>query len=145
MPEWAFGLWQSRQRYETGKQSLDVVDEFRRRAIPFDNIVQDWQYWHSNAWGSHRFDPARFPDPDGWLKALHDRHAHVMISVWGKFYTGTTNFDAMQKAGFLYQPNLKEGLMDWIDFPYTFYDAFNPDARKLFWFADQPGVVQQGH
>ena len=29
MPEWAFGLWQSRQRYETDQQSLDVVDEFR--------------------------------------------------------------------------------------------------------------------
>ena len=53
MPEWAFGLWQSRQRYETDQQSLDVVKEYRRRAIPFDNIVQDWQYWPRNAWGSH--------------------------------------------------------------------------------------------
>ena len=144
MPEWAFGLWQSRQRYETAQQSLDVVDEFRRRAIPFDNIVQDWQYWHSNDWGSHRFDPVRFPDPDGWLKALHDRHAHVMISVWGKFYTGTTNFDALQKAGFLYQPNLQEGLIDWIGFPYTFYDAFNPGARKLFWSQINTGLFRKG-
>ncbi len=144
MPEWAFGLWQSRQRYETDQQSLAVVDEFRRRAIPFDNIVQDWQYWHSNAWGSHQFDPVRFPDPDGWLKALHDRHAHVMISVWGKFYTGTTNFDAMQKAGFLYQPNLKEGLIDWIGFPYTFYDAFNPGARKLFWSQINTNLFRRG-
>ncbi|HYA79101.1 MAG TPA: TIM-barrel domain-containing protein, partial [Candidatus Nitrosopolaris sp.] len=104
MPEWAFGLWQSRQRYETAQQSLDVVDEYRRRAIPFDNIVQDWRYWPDGGWGSHQFDTNRFPDPDGWLKALHDQHAHVMISVWGKFYTGTANFDAMQKAGFLYQP-----------------------------------------
>lgn len=144
VPEWAFGLWQSRQRYETDKQSLDVVDEFRRRAIPFDNIVQDWQYWPRNAWGSHQFDPARFPDPDGWLKALHERHAHVMISVWGKFYSGTTNFDAMQKAGFLYQPNLKERLHDWIDFPYTFYDAFNPAARKLFWSQINPALFSKG-
>jgi alpha-D-xyloside xylohydrolase len=144
MPEWAFGLWQSRQRYETSTQSLDVVDGFRRRAIPFDNIVQDWQYWHSNDWGSHRFDAERFPDPDGWLKALHDRHAHVMISVWGKFYTGTANFDAMQKAGFLYQPNLKEGLIDWIGFPYTFYDAFNPGARKLFWSQINTALFRKG-
>ena len=79
-------------------------------AIPFDNIVQDWQYWQRNAWGSHAFDTNRFPDPVGWLKALHALHTHVMISVWGKFYTGTANFDAMQKAGFLYQQNLKEGI-----------------------------------
>ncbi len=144
MPEWAFGLWQSRQRYETSTQSLEVVDEFRRRAIPFDNIVQDWQYWPLNAWGSHQFDPARFPDPDGWLKALHDRHAHVMISVWGKFYTGTTNFDAMHQAGFLYQPNLDEKMIDWINFPYTFYDAFNPAARKLFWSQINTALFRKG-
>ena len=144
MSQWAFGLWQSRQRYETDKQSLDVVDEFRRRAIPFDNIVQDWQYWPRNAWGSHQFDLKRFPDPVGWLKALHERHAHVMISVWGKFYTGTPNFDAMQKAGFLYQPNLKEGILDWIDFPYTFYDAFNPGARKLFWSQINTALFSKG-
>jgi alpha-D-xyloside xylohydrolase len=144
MPEWAFGLWQSRQRYETDQQSLDVVKEYRQRAIPFDNIVQDWQYWQRNAWGSHEFDTNRFFDPVSWLKALHALHAHVMISVWGKFYTGTANFDAMQKAGFLYQPNLKEGIHDWIDFPYTFYDAFNPDARKLFWSQMNTALFSKG-
>jgi hypothetical protein len=144
MPEWAFGLWQSRQRYETAQESLDVVKEFRRRAIPFDNIVQDWQYWKPDSWGSHQFDPARFPDPDGWIKSLHDLHAHVMISVWGKFYPGTANFDAMQKAGFLYQPNLKEGLRDWINYPYTFYDAFNPAARKLYWDQINTALFSKG-
>ena len=105
MPRWAFGLWQSRQRYETQQQSLDVVDGFRSRRIPFDNIVQDWFYWPENAWGSHHFDPARFPDPDGWVKAIHDRHARLMISVWGKFYPGTENFEAMRAKGFLYEPH----------------------------------------
>src|ERR1017187_2692105 len=85
MPAWAFGLWQSRERYETAQQSLDVVKGFRSRGIPFDNIVQDWRYWPEGTWGSHEFDPARFPDPDGWIKAIHELHAHLMISVWGKF------------------------------------------------------------
>ena len=144
MPVWAFGLWQSRQRYETAQQSLDVVNGFRSRNIPFDNIVQDWQYWPRDAWGSHQFDPQRFPDPDGWIKAIHDRHARLMISVWGKFYPGTANFEAMQKAGFLYQPNLTEGLRDWIGFPYTFYDAFHPEARKLFWSQINTALFSKG-
>ena len=63
LPNWVFGLWQSRQRYETADQSLDVIKQFRQRQIPFDNIVQDWQYWRADAWGSHQFDPTRFPDP----------------------------------------------------------------------------------
>jgi len=104
MPEWAFGLWQSRQRYETDQQSLDVVKEYRRRAIPFDNIVQDWQYWPRNSWGSHAFDTNRFPDPVGWLKALHALHTHVMISVWGKFYTGTAISTRCGKPAFSTSP-----------------------------------------
>jgi alpha-D-xyloside xylohydrolase len=133
MPIWAFGLWQSRQRYKTAQESLDVIDGFRSRGIPFDNIVQDWFYWKEDAWGSHEFDPTRFPDPVGWIRSIHDKHARLMISVWGKFYPGTANFEAMHSRGFLYEPNLREGLHDWIGHPYTFYDAFNPDARKLFW------------
>jgi alpha-D-xyloside xylohydrolase len=133
LPNWAFGLWQSRQRYETAQQSLDVVREFRQRRIPFDNIVQDWQYWRPDAWGSHQFDCSRFPDPQGWINALHAEHAHLMISVWGKFNPNTDNAKAMLAQGYLYMPNLKEHIKDWIDQPYTFYDAFNPGARKLFW------------
>ena len=136
IPRWALGLWQSRQRYETAKASLDVVDGFRSRGIPFDNIVQDWFYWKEDAWGSHEFDKARFPDPDGWVRKIHEKHARLMISVWGKFYPGTKNFEAMRAQGFLYGLNLTEGLRDWVGdggYPYTFYDAFNPGAGKLFW------------
>jgi alpha-D-xyloside xylohydrolase len=136
IPRWALGLWQSRQRYETAKASLDVVDGFRSRGIPFDNIVQDWFYWKEDTWGSHEFDPSRFPDPDGWVRAIHEKHARLMISVWGKFYPGTKNFEAMRSQGFLYELNLTEGLRDWVGdggYPYTFYDAFNPEAGKLFW------------
>ena len=129
MPIWAFGLWQSRQRYKTAQESLEVIDQFRSRGIPFDNIVQDWLYWKEDAWGSHQFDPTRFPDPEGWIRSIHDKHARLMISVWGKFYPGTANFEALHSQGFLYEPNLKEGLHDWVGYPYTFYDAFSLDAR----------------
>ncbi|HJX64623.1 MAG TPA: TIM-barrel domain-containing protein, partial [Polyangia bacterium] len=136
IPRWALGLWQSRQRYETAKASLDAVDGFRSRGIPFDNIVQDWFYWKEDTWGSHEFDKTRFPDPDGWVQKIHEKHARLMISVWGKFYPGTKNFEAMRSQGFLYGLNLTEGLRDWVGdggYPYTWYDAFNPEAGKLFW------------
>jgi alpha-D-xyloside xylohydrolase len=144
LPNWVFGLWQSRQRYETADQSLDVVKQFRARQIPFDNIVQDWQYWRVDTWGSHEFDPTRFPDPDGWLKALHALHAHVMISVWGKFNPNTQNAKEMDAKGYLYKLNLKENINDWINQPYTFYDAFNPGARELFWSQIDSRLFQKG-
>ena len=144
LPNWVFGLWQSRQRYETAEQSLDVVKQFRERKIPFDNIVQDWQYWRPDAWGSHEFDPTRFPDPGAWIKAIHDQHAHMMISVWGKFNPNTENAKEMDAQGYLYRLNLKENIKDWIGQPYTFYDAFNPGARKLFWSQVNSHLFQKG-
>ena len=144
LPNWVFGLWQSRQRYETADQLLDVVKQFRQRQIPFDNIVQDWQYWRTDAWGSHQFDPTRFPDPVGWIQSIHDLHSHLMISVWGKFNPNTDNAKEMDAHGFLYKPNLTEHMRDWIGQPYTFYDAFNPDARKLFWSQVDTGLFSKG-
>ncbi len=144
LPDWAFGLWQSRQRYMTAQESLEVVLEFRKEEIPFDNIVQDWQYWPEGGWGSHEFDPERFPDPVGWIKALHAEHAHVMISVWGKFNPNTENAKAMLAGGYLYVPNLKDHETDWLGQPYTFYDAFNPGARKLFWSQIDADLFSKG-
>ena len=146
MPRWAFGLWQSRQRYETQQQSLDAVDGFRVRKIPFDTIVQDWFYWPEDAWGSHRFDAARFPDPDGWVRAIHQRNARLMISVWPKFYPGNENFDALQAKGYLYQPPLAKGYRDWVGkgYAYTFYDAFDPGARELFWSQIERDLFRRG-
>jgi alpha-D-xyloside xylohydrolase len=145
MPEWAFGLWQCRQRYKTQQESLDVLAGCRQRGIPIDNIVQDWFYWQEDQWGSHQFDPSRFPDPDGWIRDIHDKyHAHLMISVWPKFYPTTTNFQIMRAHHFLYEPNLGEDIIDWTGHPDTFYDAFNPAARKLFWSQINNALFRKG-
>jgi alpha-D-xyloside xylohydrolase len=144
MPRWIFGLWQSRQRYKTADESLEVVDGYRQRGIPLDTIVQDWRYWPEGTWGSHQFDAERFPDPKGWIAQIHEQHARMMISVWGKFYPGTENFKEMEKAGYLYPNNLKENIHDWLGANYTFFDAFNADARKLFWKQMRTALFDKG-
>ena len=134
MPEWALGFWQSRQRYKTQDEILSTVSEFRKRGIPIDNIVLDWQYWPIDKWGDHNFDPKRFPDPDEMIGTLHDvLKANIMISVWPKYYVGTENYEAMNSKGWLYKRNIEKGQKDWIGYISTFYDAFNADARQAFW------------
>jgi alpha-D-xyloside xylohydrolase len=42
MPLWSLGYWQSRERYKSQDELLDVVREYRKMKIPLDNIVLDW-------------------------------------------------------------------------------------------------------
>ncbi|HYC87273.1 MAG TPA: TIM-barrel domain-containing protein [Chryseosolibacter sp.] len=136
VPRWAMGFWQSRERYRTQDELLEVVRQYRSRHIPLDNIVLDWQYWDDPAWGSHEFDRKRFPDPAGMIAQLHDGlHAHMMISVWPKFNKGTAHFEEMNRNGFLFTNNIEKRRKDWVGVGYesTFYDPFNPAAGRLFW------------
>lgn len=137
MPKWTLGLWQSRQRYTSQEELLGVVREFRARKIPFDNIVLDWFYWREDQWGSHEFDPSRFPDPRGMVDQLHnDLHAQIMISVWPKFYIGTEHYNEFAAhPGWLYMRNVEVKERDWVGPGYTcsFYDPYRPEARKLYW------------
>ena len=135
MPKWAMGYWQSRERYKTQEEIVGVLKEFRKRQIPIDNIVQDWSYWPENAWGSHEFDPTRFPDPKGMVDSIHALNGRIMISVWPKFYTTTEHYKEFDKKGWMYQQAVKDSIRDWIGPGYigSFYDAYAKDARKLFW------------
>ncbi len=133
MPKWVLGFWQSRERYSTQEDLVETLAEMRRRHIPVDNIVQDWQYWLEDQWGSHEFDPERYPDPEKMLDDVHGMHARFMISVWPKFYTNTVHYQELKKAGFAYTHAEDDGLEDWLGHKQSFYDAYAPAGRKLFW------------
>ncbi|MBR08670.1 MAG: alpha-xylosidase [Rickettsiales bacterium] len=135
MPKWAMGFWQSRERYKTQDELLDVLDEFREKHIPIDNIVVDWSYWPKDAWGSHDFDLDRFPDAAGMIDQIHEQNARVMISVWPKFYYTTDHYKAFDEKGWMYTQAVEDSVRDWIYPGYigSFYDAYSQGARDLFW------------
>jgi alpha-D-xyloside xylohydrolase len=140
-PKWALGYWQSKERYATQQEWLDIASEYRKRKLPIDNLVQDWYYWDPYPWGSHKFDPKRYPDPAAGIAELHDKyHLHLMISVWGKFDPGSpsnpdANFDTMNAHSYLY-PSLGEAA--------RYYDVFNPEARQLYWQLMRDQIYSKG-
>ncbi|HVU29128.1 MAG TPA: TIM-barrel domain-containing protein [Sphingomicrobium sp.] len=159
MPKWAYGFWQSRQRYETQDQLLSVLHEYRRRSLPLDNIVQDWLYWPQDQWGCQCFDPGRFPDPKAMVDEVHSNGAHVMISLWAKFYKGIANYDALNSIGGILErmsnpgpdepkdPNsIKWMYLDWVGPGYfnAFYDPYLPSARDLYWKQVREGIGSKG-
>ena len=135
MPKWAMGYWQSRERYKTSTEMIEALQGFRQRNIPIDNIVMDWSHWEEDQWGSHEFDPTRFPDPKAMVDSIHNLGGRMMISVWPKFYVETEHYKEFNDKGWMYNKANEDGVRDWIGqgYLYGFYDAYAPGARELFW------------
>jgi alpha-D-xyloside xylohydrolase len=133
-PKWSYGLFQSKDHYQSSAELTAVQQGYRSNNIPVDVIVQDWQYWSPYVWGSHFMDPSRYPDPAGIVKQLHAANIHTMISIWPLYQTragGTemkagelANFNALNAINALYPTTTANGV-------YHFYDTFNAMARTL--------------
>ncbi|MCR5077399.1 MAG: DUF5110 domain-containing protein [Prevotella sp.] len=132
-PKWTFGFWQSRERYKSSEEIEQTLKTFRDRHIPVDNIVQDWNYWKLDSWGSHEFEAARYPNPQAMLDSVHAMHGRFMISVWPKFYCSVKNYKELDSKGWIYHQAVKDSIYDWLGFMGSFYDAYDAGARKMFW------------
>ena len=132
-PKWVLGFWQSRERYQSSKDIEENMKKFRDLKIPVDNIVQDWNYWKLDSWGSHEFEAARYPNPQAMLDSVHALHGRFMISVWPKFYDTVKNYRELDAKGWMYHQAIKDDIHDWLGFRGSFYDAYDAGARKMFW------------
>ncbi|WP_343732211.1 TIM-barrel domain-containing protein [Duganella sp.] len=146
MPKWAYGFWQSRQRYETQEQLLGVLREYRKQGWPVDNMVQDWFYWPENGWGSHDFDKARFPDAKAMVDEVHKANARIMISIWGKFYSNTDNYKELAAKGHMWTKNVEDGALDWVGPGYknSHYSPYAPEARDIYYRQMKSKLVDLG-
>jgi alpha-D-xyloside xylohydrolase len=158
MPRWAYGFWQSRQRYETQAQLLDVVREYRRSGLPLDTIVQDWFYWPENGWGSHAFDSARFPDPQAMVDEVHALNARIMISVWAKSSESPRTLSRARRGRRHPSPHgrarpdeptdppIRTMYRDWVGPGYAnaFYDPYKVRARDIYWRQIRETLADRG-
>lgn len=127
-PLWTMGFWQCRERYKSQDELLEVVHNYRKQKIPFDGIIQDWQYWgEDNNWNSMSFDNPHFSEPKKMIDEVHRNHAHMMISVWPSFGAKTPIYKELAAKGML---------LDVVTWPMDSvkpYDPFNPEARDIYW------------
>lgn len=128
--KWAWGLWQCRNHYTNQAEVLNVAATYRADNIPLDCVIQDWQYWSPNPWGSHLFDTNRYPDVAQMMQVLHSENTHLIISVWARFDTNIANANMLSAVNGLYTnilPNVyPAGFGQW-------YDPFNRAARQVYW------------
>lgn len=133
LPLWAYGFFQSKERYKTQDESLDVLKKYRELGIPVDCMIQDYRYWPQNnadpdsAWNSFTFDAKRFPNPKKWVEDIHKLNAKLLIVVWPGFGPKTEPYKEFNRNGML---------LNFTHYPGGAtkpYDAFNPGARDIYW------------
>jgi alpha-D-xyloside xylohydrolase len=138
LPEWASGFWQSKLRYRTQDELLEVARGYVKRGLPLSVIVVDYFHWtHLGDW---KFDPAEWPDPGALTAELRDMGVKLMVSVWPSVSPASENFPPMRDEGLLIGTEFgplaqatwpDKGISVPVDV--SFYDATNPRARDFVW------------
>ena len=122
-PKWAYGLFQSKDKYATQAEILTLANKYRAAKLPLDCIVQDWDYWTPDLWGSHTMTATKYPNPKALVDSLHNMNIHTMISIWPVFHSSTANYQQFNAIGALY-PSAGA---------HHFYDPHNDAAKKIYW------------
>jgi len=151
-PLWTYGYWQSKERYKSQNETVDVVKKYRELGVPLDGIIQDWQYWGDNFhWNAMEFLNPQFPDPRKMIDDIHSLNAHIIISVWASFGPRTNQYEILNEKGMLLNfktwplcskdvwppdPKYPSGV--------KVYDAFNPEARDIYWDYLNKGIFSLG-
>lgn len=142
LPLWTYGYHQSRERYKSQKELLDVVHGYRSAGVPLDGIIQDWQYWGNNyLWNAMEFLNADFPNAQAMIDEVHGLGAHMSISIWQSFGPQTKPYRQLKEKNLLldFQTWPQSGLAEYwpprMDYPsgVQCYDAFSPEARDIYW------------
>jgi len=151
-PLWTFGFFQSKERYKSQVELVDVVKKYRELKVPLDGIIQDWQYWGSNyLWNAMDFLNDEFPAPQRMVNDVHNLHAHMTISIWNSFGPKTKQYHELDSIGALMNFSTwpQSGSTLWPprrDYPsgVRVYDPYNPAARDIFWKHLNKGIFSLG-
>lgn len=151
-PLWTYGYWQSRERYKSQEELLEVVHKHRELGVPLDGIIQDWQYWGNNyLWNAMDFLNPTYHNPQQMIDEVHKQNAHIIISIWSSFGPQTRPYRELNQDNMLFNISTwpQSGLEQWppnLDYPsgVRVYDAYHPKARDIYWKYLNKGLFELG-
>ena len=144
-PKAAFGLIQSKARYETQAELTGIADGYRKRGLPLDIMVLDWFYW--TRMGQLDIDRTAFPDPAAMNAHLRSMGMRSIVSVWPRFEKESRWFDMLAAKGWLLKDKdgkPVDGLAIRSDRAGGLIDSTNPDARAWYWGQIRDNIFRQG-
>lgn len=130
-PDWATGLWQSKLRYLSQEELLNVAREYKRRRIPLSMIVCDFYHWTQQ--GEWKFDRDYWPDPAAMVAELKQMGIHLLLSIWPTVDCRSENFLSMKDQNMLIRTERGMEFLQFFRGPQTYIDTTNPAARQFVW------------
>jgi alpha-D-xyloside xylohydrolase len=79
-PLWSFGIWMSRMTYFSASEVEDICQHLRSEDYPCDVIHLDTGWFRTDWLCEWRFNPERFPDPEGFIHRLAAQG--FKVSLW---------------------------------------------------------------
>ena len=141
-PKATFGYFQSKERYKSAQELIDIVGRFRKEGFPIDWIVQDWQYWdaRNERWNAMQWDKTRYPDPKGLCDTLHnDLHVKLITSIWPDVGDDTDVARELDAHKLRYAPG------HWISKGRSHvYDAYSKLGREIYFKHLKKGLIDVG-
>lgn len=131
LPEWAAGFWQSKLKYKTQEELLNVAREYRRRGLPLSVIVID--YPHLPKQGNWKLHPKYWPDPDAMVRELNEMNVKLMVNIWPTVDIESENYGEMVRRGLLVRTERGAPVISTCNGMCTYADVTNPEARKFLW------------
>lgn len=142
MPEHGLGFWQSKLRYQTQEELLEVAREYHRRGVPLDVIVVDFFHWKYE--GNWSFDPEYWPDPVAMVEELRQMGTKLMVSVWPTVSIYARAYKEMMQRGYLIRTESGAKINMLMIDPTSFTDVTNPEASRYLWNKIKENYVSLG-
>ena len=142
MPKNLLGLWQSKLRYRTEEEVLDVVKKYREKGINLSTIAIDYFHWPSQ--GEYCFDKEYWPNPKEMVSKLKGWGVEPIISVWPTVQTDAANYQKYIENGYLVKVCRGIPMTMQIQGNTTFVDMTNPEARNYVWSLLKENYISYG-
>ncbi|MEE0619295.1 TIM-barrel domain-containing protein [Intestinibacter bartlettii] len=131
MPDNLLGLWQSKMRYQTQEEVLEVAHRYKEMGITPSVLVIDFFHWTEQ--GHFDFDSRYWPDPKKMVDELNEMGIEVMISVWPTVSQNAKNFNDVIEKGLLVKVNRGIRVTMQQLSNTVFIDPTNPETRSYVW------------
>lgn len=130
-PEWAAGFWQSRLRYESQQDLLEVAHRYQELGVQLAAIVIDYFHWTEQ--GEWKFEPSLWPDPKAMTEELERMNIKPIVSIWPTINPASENYGEMNDRNLLVRTeNGQYGIFEFYG-QQTFIDCTNPECGPFVW------------